>query len=357
MTESVLTLAWLVLAHLVADFVLQTGWIVRAKSGHGNRALVGLATHGAVVALCLVPVGLAWGAPGWAFLVASGVLHVVIDRSKVLLTRRAALVALTTAHARHEGPQPAGHLGRAWTPWPAALFALDQLAHLAVAGLGWAILLAPAALQPGWTDAIDRLLGSWDRAAVHDVVSVAVVVAALAIANIPAASIFVAVLVRPVEQTEDETRWGSRAGPAVEPALTMPAVADTVPVVATIGPEAPRRWSLRLGPLDASLQAEPAPPPPTIVPPAPASQTPTPAQTARVGATIGILERILVVVFVLTGTEAAIGFVVAAKTLARFRLLDDRDFAEYYLLGTLASVAVAIVTALVGKAALVALLA
>ena len=61
--------------------------------------------------------------------------------------------------------------------------------------------------------------------------------------------------------------------------------------------------------------------------------------------------------FVLTGTDAAIGFVVAAKTLARFRQLDDREFAEYYLLGTLASVAVAIVTALAGRAALSALLA
>jgi hypothetical protein len=356
MTESVLVLAWLVLAHLVADFVLQTGWIVRAKSGHGRRAVAGLLAHGLVVAAVLVPVGLAWGGPGWVFLVVSAVLHVVIDRSKVLLTRRAALQALSDAHARHEGPQPAGHLGRAWTPWPAALFAMDQLAHLAVAGIGWAILLAPAALQPGWIDAIDRLLGSWDRAAVHDVVSVAVVLAALAIANIPAASIFVAILVRPVEQTEGETRWGSRAGPAVEPAETMPAVADTVPVVATIAPETPRRWSLRLGPLDASIQAEPAPPP-TVVTAAPALPASAPAQTARVGATIGILERILVVVFVLTGTEAAIGFVVAAKTLARFRLLDDRDFAEYYLLGTLASVAVAIVSALAGKAALAALLA
>ena len=57
------------------------------------------------------------------------------------------------------------------------------------------------------------------------------------------------------------------------------------------------------------------------------------------------------------GTDAAIGFVVAAKTLARFRQLDDREFAEYYLLGTLASVAVAIVTALAGRAALSALLA
>jgi len=75
------------------------------------------------------------------------------------------------------------------------------------------------------------------------------------------------------------------------------------------------------------------------------------------GSTIGILERILIVVFVLTGSEAAIGFVVAAKTLARFRLLDDRDFAEYYLLGTLASVAVAIITGLIARAALSALLA
>ncbi len=56
--------------------------------------------------------------------------------------------------------------------------------------------------------------------------------------------------------------------------------------------------------------------------------------------------------FVLVGAESAIGLVVAAKTIARFRQLDDRDFAEYYLLGTLASVSVAIVTALVARAAL-----
>ena len=48
----------------------------------------------------------------------------------------------------------------------------------------------------------------------------------------------------------------------------------------------------------------------------------------------------------LTGADAAVGFVIAAKTIARFRLLDDRDFAEYYLLGTLGSVSVAIFTGL-----------
>jgi hypothetical protein len=76
------------------------------------------------------------------------------------------------------------------------------------------------------------------------------------------------------------------------------------------------------------------------------------ASPARIGATIGVLERLLIVGFVLTNATAAIGFVVGAKTLARFKQLDDRDFAEYYLLGTLASVAIALGSALVADAAL-----
>ena len=43
---------------------------------------------------------------------------------------------------------------------------------------------------------------------------------------------------------------------------------------------------------------------------------------------------------------------IAAKTLARFKQLDDRGFAEYYLLGTLASASVAIGSALIAQAAL-----
>jgi hypothetical protein len=118
-----------------------------------------------------------------------------------------------------------------------------------------------------------------------------------------------------------------------------------------------RRWSIRIGPIDARVTAEPDAVPPTWLPAASAAAPGPLGVSARVGSTIGILERILIVVFVLTGTDVAIGFVVAAKTLARFRLLDDRDFAEYYLLGTLASVSVAIVTALIGRAALGVLLA
>ena len=64
-------------------------------------------------------------------------------------------------------------------------------------------------------------------------------------------------------------------------------------------------------------------------------------QVAR-GRAIGALERALILTLVLLGQYAAIGFVIAAKALARFRALDDRDFAEYFLVGTLASLLLAL---------------
>ena len=353
MADPVLVLAWLVLAHVVADFVLQTRSIAHAKSSHGWRALRGLIGHGLIVALCLVPVGLAFGAPGWWLAVGVGVSHVVIDRTKVVLTRRAAAAALHEAHERHEGAQPAEHLGRAWTPRPAALFLVDQAAHLAVIGVAWAALPPSASLQPGWVDAVNRAVGTYDPATVHHVVGVAVVLLTLLIVNVRAASLFVGILVRPVEAGVDgEHRWGGLVAPLTQP---VPAASTT----GATGASATRRWSIRVGPIDARVTAEPEV---ATRPLSPAASSAAGVAlgplgvSARVGSTIGILERILIVVFVLTGTDVAIGFVVAAKTLARFRLLDDRDFAEYYLLGTLASVSVAIITALVGRAALGALL-
>jgi hypothetical protein len=356
--DPVLVLAWLVLAHLVADFVLQTGGIARSKSSHGSRAISGLLAHGVIVGICSAPVGLAFGAPGWGFVLIVGASHVVIDRTKVVLTRRAAAGALAEAHLRHEGPQPPEHLGRAWTPRPAGLFLADQVAHLGMIGLAWAAIPPFAALQPGWVDTVNWALGTHDRAAVHQIVSLAVVLASLLIVNVRAASLFVGILVRPVEAGVDgEHRWGGRVAPAVGPGLSGS------PAAGGVAASPARRWSIRIGPIDARVTAEPEIGPAPAWLPAPSASTASAAApaplgvSARVGSTIGILERILIVVFVLTGTDVAIGFVVAAKTLARFRLLDDRDFAEYYLLGTLASVSVAIVTALIGRAALGVLLA
>lgn len=64
------------------------------------------------------------------------------------------------------------------------------------------------------------------------------------------------------------------------------------------------------------------------------------------GRTIGILERVILLTLVILGQWGALGFVIAAKSIARFKDLDQRDFSERYLIGTLASVAVAIASGL-----------
>jgi hypothetical protein len=60
------------------------------------------------------------------------------------------------------------------------------------------------------------------------------------------------------------------------------------------------------------------------------------------GKIIGYIERLLVLVLTFYSSYPAIGFIVAAKSIARFKQLDDRDWAEYFLLGTLTSMLIGI---------------
>src|SRR3989449_4460005 len=55
------------------------------------------------------------------------------------------------------------------------------------------------------------------------------------------------------------------------------------------------------------------------------------------GRAVGSLERALALTMVLLGDYAAVGWIIAAKSLARFKQLEDREFAEYFLVGTLRS--------------------
>ncbi len=60
------------------------------------------------------------------------------------------------------------------------------------------------------------------------------------------------------------------------------------------------------------------------------------------GRTIGALERAITLTLVLLGQYGALGLIVAAKSVARFKALEDREFAEYFLIGTLASLLLAL---------------
>lgn len=68
------------------------------------------------------------------------------------------------------------------------------------------------------------------------------------------------------------------------------------------------------------------------------------------GRAIGVLERAVTLTLVLLGQYGALGLVVAAKSLARFKALENRDFAEYFLIGTLASLLLALLGGLAIRA-------
>jgi hypothetical protein len=70
----------------------------------------------------------------------------------------------------------------------------------------------------------------------------------------------------------------------------------------------------------------------------------------RIGRAIGILERGLILTLVLADVLSAVGFVIAAKSVARFKDLENKEFAEYYLVGTLASTLLALGAGLALKA-------
>jgi len=80
---------------------------------------------------------------------------------------------------------------------------------------------------------------------------------------------------------------------------------------------------------------------------------------ASAGNYIGILERLFIFCFILTGHFEAIGFLLGAKSVFRFgdlKIAKDRKLTEYVLIGTLISFGVAIAAGLIVQALLLQLL-
>jgi uncharacterized membrane protein len=306
-TEPVLTVAWLVLAHLVADFVLQNDWIAMHKGATGREGWSALAMHGFHVALCLLPAVLVWGGPGVVYIVVVVLSHMGVDRWKVQATRNADRRAQAQARERLAtgGPQVISGLGAAWSPMPGLLFLADQVFHLLFALIGWVVILAGAALVPAFVDAINAAFRDWDRAAVHGVILGLVLLLSIVIVNTRGAFYFV---------------------------MAMAAPRDIVPVADATGVVAP------------TPAADPAV---ALQPPA----GPTGA-TARVSATIAALERLLIVAFVVAGAQVAVAAVIVLDLVARWRQLEDRRFVEHYLMSTLAGLVIAVGSGLLAAAAL-----
>jgi hypothetical protein len=287
-TEPLLLLGWLLVSHLTADFVLQTDASVADRRGTGARARRALGLHGLIVAACMAPFWVAFGTPGLVALLVVAVPHPFIDAAKRYLSD------IWNADA------PAD-----WSPWPAAFFLLDQAVHLALVFGAWWLFLRDAAVNPWFADRVAQATSGMATADVNRAALIVIVGWSLAVVNGRAARFFVPLLLPP-------------DGTPAEAAAARPKVG----------------YSLKLGPMSGRIEADP----------------PAPVETAdNVGAVVGVLERLLVVVLILARADVAIGLVVGAKTLARFKQLDERAFAEKYLVGTLASVGVAVASALAAR--------
>lgn len=65
-------------------------------------------------------------------------------------------------------------------------------------------------------------------------------------------------------------------------------------------------------------------------------------ENKKTGAMIGTLERYVILIFLYLNQYSAIGLVLTAKSIARYKELENKEFAEYYLTGTLLSTLIVI---------------
>jgi hypothetical protein len=116
-------------------------------------------------------------------------------------------------------------------------------------------------------------------------------------------------------------------------APTATATSTSTATAATTTPPAPV-------PILASADADDAPSARADVKPIVAGAIDIPEYNR--GRTIGNIERLVMLAVVVLGNYEALGFILAAKGLIRASEFDDRDFAEYFIVGSLSSVAVAL---------------
>jgi hypothetical protein len=140
------------------------------------------------------------------------------------------------------------------------------------------------------------------------------------------------------------TRGGNLAcrGLLVMSGITPPAVSSTTSSTPAV--LAAPASSTATPPAPSAPSPAPASPAPTAGPvvtpstPTPASQNTAPATSAGAGRMIGSLERAIILLGLAAGSWEIIAAVIALKTVGRFKELDERLQAEYFLIGSLASI-------------------
>jgi hypothetical protein len=134
-----LTFAWLLTAHFVGDFLLQSDW----TAGNKSRRWDALALHGALYSACFLP----WGI---AFAVATFALHFAQDAVTSRVTSKLWFFRMEPgiwSQAEYTVPKHGRELVNPWTPivgprrhWFFVAIGADQLLHFWLLYATWLVV-------------------------------------------------------------------------------------------------------------------------------------------------------------------------------------------------------------------------
>ena len=318
------TTAALLAAHLLGDFVFQPDSLVKAK----GKNWWGLPIHVAIVLGISI---LLLGNLSWEMLAVIGVSHLILDWVKVF--------ALPRVISNHEGP------------WP---FAIDQLAH-------FAFIIAVGAIWPSlFADGLwEKYLPVTTDFDASNLYMGALVLISGFILAVPVGGILVGKITNGMiddddddgaadeEHEDDDGEDDEQGGDAVDAIADDDTDADTtanaIEKAATAIETAAAAYTNSLA-VDSSSSTT--------------DDSLSEQDEAKIehilrglpsgGRYIGWLERILVLLFVLSGYPQGIGFLIAAKSILRFGDIKNwhqRAATEYVIIGTFLSFAWAMVIA------------
>ncbi|MEP3480680.1 MAG: DUF3307 domain-containing protein [Fuerstiella sp.] len=331
------TVATLLAAHLVADFVFQPDWLVKAK----GSTWWGLLLH---VAIVLVMSVLLLGNFNWQMLAVIGVSHLILDAIKVF--------ALPKVMSNHDGP------------WP---FAIDQLAHFAFIVVVGAI--GPSLFADGLWKKYLSVVTAFDASGCY--MGALVLVSGFILA-VPVGGILVGKITNGMIDDDDEANDDEANGDddeheaddgeddEEEDGEDDKQEADVVAATAAVGDDADATANA-IEKAASAIETAAAAYASSLSVDSSSSTTDeslSAQDEAKIehilrglpsgGRYIGWLERSLVLLFVLSGYPQGIGFLIAAKSILRFGDIKNwhqRAATEYVIIGTFLSFAWAMVIA------------
>ncbi|MCF6137396.1 DUF3307 domain-containing protein [Pseudalkalibacillus berkeleyi] len=279
-----------ILAHFIADFVIQSNAMIRMKKTHLHKGLfLHIITHFilmigvALVFIIFIKRDIGLVIPVGVAIILILILHYLIDWTKEILNKKSGKVVVS-----------------------ASLFIFDQFVHIISILFIFQLLGLTAFQYSEMADVILRFL--FEGVELSDLSKLFAICIIIVLAT-EGAGYFLGIILR-------------NLGPSQTLNKNMYSITDEKTEIKTYynekGEEVNEVTTLRT---DQFYRDSPK----------------------QIGRYIGMIERVLIMIFIVQGIPHGMTFLIAVKSLTRFKQFESKAFAEYYLIGSLLSATIGIV--------------